>query len=208
MKWKIGGAVFAVLVGIGVFFLGQPTPDELAARMAPDLEARLKSREVQIDPGELLDLIYNDNAAVKILDVRDEADFNLFHIIDAERVTMDQARDYKWAKSLPPNTVLVLTSNDEKRATLAWRLLSARGVANLYILEGGINYWLDVYGQDNDPAAKPRPEGDDTMRHEFSSALGQRRPEADPDPHEAPHREYEKKVKSIGPAAKKAGGCG
>jgi hypothetical protein len=45
-----------------------------------------------------------------------------------------------------PNTVLVLVSNDETAATEAWKVVVAESVQNLYILEGGVNNWLALFG--------------------------------------------------------------
>ncbi len=50
--------------------------------------------------------------------------------------------------TLPENSVIVLMSNNEERATEAWKMLVAQNVVNVYILEGGINHWLDVFGHE------------------------------------------------------------
>jgi hypothetical protein len=88
-----------------------------------------------------------------------------------------------------------------------------QNVPNLYLLAGGINAWLDLYGDKPAEAGLPVDAvagggADDALRHRFSAALGSRQPAADPDPHIAPRPEYVKKVKSIGRAGRKAGGCG
>jgi rhodanese-related sulfurtransferase len=213
IRIKVIGILLATVAGAGLLLVRQPSIEAELAAIEPALNAKLSEREVQIDPGELVDLIYNFNTGLRIIDVRDEAEFNLFHIIDAQHATLDQMRDPAWVKRLPEETVFVLVSNDEKRATQAWKLLSAQGILNLYILAGGINYWLEIYDTDSQARTglgrpKPDPKGDDTLRHEFAAALGSRHPAADPDPKEFPRREYVKKVKPIGRAPKKSGGCG
>ena len=42
------------------------------------------------------------------------------------------------------NTLFVTISNDEAAATEAWKILKAESVQNVYILEGGVNRWLDT----------------------------------------------------------------
>ena len=37
-------------------------------------------------------------------------------------------------------------SGGEEAATEAWKGLTALNVPNVYLLAGGLNYWLDVYG--------------------------------------------------------------
>jgi len=212
MKLKMVGIFLAILAGAGLLVIGQPTLDDRVAKLDSELNRVLEAREVQIDPAELIDLNYNNNIGLKIIDVRDEADFNLFHIIDSEHVTMEQIRDSDWVRELPTDTILVLVSNDEKRASDAWKLLSVQKVVNLYILAGGINFWIQLFDENvgeshiNDPI--PLPNGDDKMRHNFSFALGVKHPASDPDPKLTEKREYTSKVKSIGPAPRKSGGCG
>lgn len=212
MKAKLIGAMVFVLLGAGLLFFKQPTLQARLAGMEPKLDKQLKAREVQLDPAELLDVMNGFSQGLVILDVRSEADYNVFHIIGAQFTTMDQIRDPLWARALPTDSVIVLVSNDEQRATRAWKLLSAQGVPNLYILAGGVNFWLDVYGDPhNEKAAtlKYTPgTGDDTLRHSFEFALGSQDIGANPDFAHKPDRKYDKKVKLKGPGGHKAGGCG
>ena len=212
-RTKIVGAIVAVLAAAGLLVMRQPSLDARLADMKTELNAGLAARTVHIDPAELLDLIYNFNTALQVMDVRDEADYNLFHIVDARRVTFDQIEDPDWVKQLPSQTVTVLVSNDENRAVEAWKLLSVQGVNNVYILTGGINFWLDLYGEGSEQIVEKIPSqgdlsGTDVLRHRFAFALGSMHPAADPDPKSFPPRKYVKKVKPIGRVAKKSGGCG
>jgi rhodanese-related sulfurtransferase len=206
MSWRAAGAGLAVILGLGLVFFRQPTLQQRLERLEPDILIKLKERRVHIDPAELLDLIYNRNVRLKILDLRDEPEFNLFHITGSERVTPTMLRDPEWVRSLPSRTVIVAVSNGETRASEAWKLLAAQKVLNIYLLEGGINHWLDVYG----PArVTPGSSGNDETRHyRFEAALGGRHPESGPDPEKIPKRKYQAKVKGIGQKAKKKGGCG
>ena len=206
MNWKAAGAGLAVILGLGLVFFRQPTAQQRLERLESAVLDELNERRVQIDPAELLDLIYNRNVRLKILDLRDEAEFNLFHITGSERVTPALLRDPEWVRSLPPRTVIVAVSNGETRAAEAWKLLAAQKVLNIYLLEGGINHWLDVYGPSR---VKPKSSGQDqARRYEFEAAMGGRHPESGPDPEKVPERKYQAKVKGIGKKTKKKGGCG
>ena len=105
--------------------------------------------------------------------------------------------------------VVVVVSNDEIRATQAWKRLMALAKPNAYILEGGLNHWLNVYGvveEEHDrhgAASLERPDG--TLRHPFRLALGARHAAARPDEHRAPERKYTPKVKLLKKVAKAAG---
>ena len=94
----------------------------------------LTNREVYVHPGEVLELKKNASIAVRILDVRPEADFNIFHIAGAQR--LDPAEIAKSATvsrllSYPENTVFLLVSDGEEASTQAWKELKASGVLNI-----------------------------------------------------------------------------
>jgi hypothetical protein len=142
--------------------------------------------------------------------VRDEADFNLFHIRQALHTPPEQldATIPDLRLQAAANTVYVLMSNDETAATAAWQRLVAESVPNVYILEGGVNRWLELFGHD-DPTVRPTPTppGDDRLHYVFVSALGDRYAAADPDPH---HYEFEyvPKIKLQLKRGASGGGCG
>ena len=201
-------ALFAAAVGLA--WIGQPDPFEKWQFLAAELQPRLDRREVQIEPAELNELMHNNYLDLHILDVRAERDWNLFHLWGAQRIELPELPDH--ARSflrLPENGVIVLVSNDEIRATEAWRLLmSVAQKPNAYILAGGINRWLSEYSAGGSSHANDAPEAlDGTLRHRFQWALGSRHPAALPDPHNAARHEFTKKVKLQRRIVRK-GGCG
>jgi len=190
---------------------GQPDLERKWAYMAAEYGARLENREVYIDPAELLHLMNDDYIELIIYDVRDERDWNISHLVDAQRISLDALDSQRRRlRNLSELGVVVLVSNDEILATRAWKHLMALAKPNAYILEGGINHWLNVYGsgadeQGNHGSASLVP-SDGTLRHPFRLALGARHAAARPDEHLAPQREYTEKVRLLKKVAR-AGGC-
>jgi rhodanese-related sulfurtransferase len=173
-KWRFGAAGGLALLGAAVLFIGQPTSDDRWNSIAPEKDPLLARHAVQIHPGELRDLIYNDRINLVMLDVRAEADYNLFHLLDAEHVPIDQLAARIPAMQLEPaNTVFVLMGNDEGTAIKAWQLLTAESVPNVYILGGGVNGWIQTFADETFLAAHPSIVGPfDTLRYRFDAALG------------------------------------
>ena len=205
MKYaKSIGVVLLILAGMGLVALGQPTFDEKIAGQEPELLEELAGRSPFIDPGELFDLMHNNRSWLVLIDVRDEADFNVFHLINAKRFTVEQC-----SGGTPAEAIKVVMSNDEARASEAWKHLKAGGCENVYILEGGINLWLDIYRKgDADALPRVRTDGLEPMRHAFDAAYGANHPAANPDPRGAPERSFERKVKLAAPTRVEGGGCG
>ena len=72
------------------------------------------------------------------------------------------------------NTLFVTISNDEQAATHAWKTLQAESVQNVYILEGGINGWLDTYARDAfDQQDRIVGHAPDQLAYRFQAATGQ-----------------------------------
>jgi hypothetical protein len=208
-KARFVGAGVLVALSVAVLLIGQPTVEDRWERISAEKEARLQNREVQIHPGELLDLMHNDQLKLIILDMRSEVDYNLFHIVDSRRVALaDMEQLAHTLIAEPANTVTVLVSNDEAHSTEAWKVLMAQSVPNVYILEGGINCWLDIFGyQEHIGCYTEAVPGNDTLRHIFTAAVGANQPAAEPDPHNI-ELEYTPKIKLEMKKAPSGGGCG
>jgi len=77
-----------------------------------------------------------------------------------------------------------------------------------YLLEGGINHWITVFGE-TDPEILPiSVTTDETLKFQFPSALGDRYECSDPSPIENEHIEFEPKIQLQIKRDKSGGGCG
>ena len=207
-KWRYGAAAAVFLGAAAVLLLGQPTIAERWAAIASQKNVLLQERAVQIHPGELLDTIHDPKIKVVMLDVRDEVDYNLFHILDARHIPLEELPDHiEEFHFEPANTVFVTMSNDETAATEAWKILQAASVPNVYILEGGINNWIATFGDDELTKNFNAGAGDDELRYIFDVAIGDRYDAAEPDPH-ASELIYTPKIKLELKRAPTSGGCG
>ncbi len=88
-------------------------------------------------------MMHNNQIDLVLVDVRGEAEYNLFHLIDAQRLTLAEL-GHGWPQRLSDDAVVVVMSNDEQAAEEAWKRLAVQRV-NVYVLAGGINRWLDLY---------------------------------------------------------------
>lgn len=195
--------------GLLVLWLGQPGLAEKWDRVAAEKQPLLDGRHVQIEPAELLHLMNDNQINLLQIDVRSEASFNLFHLQGARRyAVVELPGEVDELLRNPEGTVIVLTSEDEERATEAWRLLVAEDVPNVYMLAGGLNHWLEAFGHvghEDCPPAAAEASGEERLRHLFRAAMGSAHPSASPAGHEL---EFEPKVKLERKKALGGGGCG
>lgn len=183
-KWRYGAAGGLVVMAAAVLVIGQPTNADKWAAMADEMQPRLDERTAYASPGEVLERMEDPKLVVEMIDVRSETDYNLFHILDARHIPLDQVLDQaSTLRAMPANTLFIVMSNDEAAATEAWRTLVAESVPNVYILEGGVNNWLETFSdQEFLLSYQLASHQMDTLAYRFNAALGSRYAAADPNP--------------------------
>ena len=189
-------AFFATLVGLALLLAAVWGPASVRRAHARENMAThaIESRELFVSPAELASLMQNRQVALALFDLRDEAAFNWFHILDARRIT---AKDLSRVRALPDRTVKILIADDERVATNAYRALTV-GTKQVYVLGGGVGPWLDLFGvgHGGSPAL-------------LAGAMGERHPASNPDVLHASLPKFDPRVKLGGSGGKKAsGGCG
>jgi hypothetical protein len=208
-RLRFAGAGALAAGAILVLVLGQPTAADRWRQISAEKELLLNSRAVYVHPAEVLDTMYDFGIRLVLLDVRPEVDYNLFHVLDARPVDPRPQALVALGKELQlaePNTVFVLMSNDEAAATEAWKVLVAESVQNIYILEGGVNNWLALFGHADtriQPVSRP---GADVLRYDFPGALGSGYPAAYPN--RGSSMEYIPKIELQEKRGPSGGGCG
>jgi len=206
---RVGAGLLAA-AAIAIILIGQPSAAQKWARVAEAKTAALNGRSVQIHPGELLVSQADQKLNIVMLDVRSEADYNLFHIKDAQNVPLEGIRNLVpgLLSQNSANTIVVLMSNDEVAASEAWKVLQAESVPNVYILEGGINNWISIFGKDEAGITLiPAAVADDQLRYSFAAALGDRYAASAPAPYEW-KLEYTPRIQLQRLRNLSGGGCG
>jgi rhodanese-related sulfurtransferase len=209
-KWRIYAG--AGLLGLAVLtaFIGQPTTEQKWARMEATEMARLQNREVQIHPAELTKTMANDTLRTIILDVRSEADFNLFHLQEARHAPLEALPGMlEELRDAPENAVVVVVGNDETAATEAWKYLRAESVRSTYILEGGINNWIRSFATE-EFLAENEIEGaaEDQLAFAFPAAIGSKYFFSAPNDTLAQNFDFTPKIKLEVKRGPGGGGCG
>ncbi|HYM44075.1 MAG TPA: YeeE/YedE thiosulfate transporter family protein [Steroidobacteraceae bacterium] len=170
----------------------------------------LAKRLVFASPAEAFKARYLQAIKPVYLDVRNESDYNLYHLADSSNVPLERLEKIipDLLAEPPANTVFITIGNDEARAIQAWKLLVASGVQNVYILDGGINRWIATFGAD-DPALQPLANaGADQLRYVFPAALGERYKSCAPSPIEHEHLDFQPRIVVQVKRDKSGGGCG
>ncbi len=203
-------ATLVILAALGII-LGQPDNQDRWQRIESEAQAKLNNRSIQISAAELLNLMHDTKLKPILLDVRDESDYNQFHIQGSRLLAMDQLlTESKTMQYELANAVFVLIGNDELRATKAWKILKSESIPNLYLLGGGINNWLKMFAEKDflEANALNNPD-DDCLAYRFDAALGDRFAAAEPEYSRTdPRLQFIPKIKLELKRAPTSGGCG
>jgi rhodanese-related sulfurtransferase len=233
---KIGAAaLFAA--ALGVLVIGSPSMDDRYQRLSfkrtevikeadgkPKLvdgkpqtvnhvysaDEMLAKRLVFTSPAETFKAKYQQAIKPIYLDVRSESDYNLYHVADSINVPLERIAEVvpSLLTEPPANTVFITIGNGEAAATAAWKQLVASSVQNVYILEGGINNWISVFGA-KDTALQPLANaGADQLGYQFTAALGSGYKSCAPSPIEYEKLDFQTRIVLQLRRDKSGGGCG
>jgi rhodanese-related sulfurtransferase/uncharacterized membrane protein (DUF485 family) len=228
------GAVGLVAAAVGVLLIGSPSPEDRYQRLSfkrmetvapaqggptdkPQTVARVYSADQMLDkrlvfvsPAETFKTRYQQAVKPVYLDVRGESDYNLYHLVDAINVPLERLATVVPALLTEPaaNTVFITMSNDETAAVKAWKLLVAAGVPNVYVLDGGLNRWISVFGAKEERIRPVTDAGEDRLRYQFPAALGSRYRSCAPNPIDYEDLDFKARIVLQLRRDKSGGGCG
>jgi rhodanese-related sulfurtransferase len=175
---RVGALLLALGAGLALLH-GQPDGDARFAQ-SPELQKLVAERAVFVSPAEVVALRKDLNLRVDVLDLRDEPAFNLFHVAHAERVVdaeLEQHERLRAMQEAGPNVVTFLVGESEAEALSAFRRLRTQGVLNLYVIDGGMERWLELYPAPACVASRGAP----GERWRFRYATGASLPSASPE---------------------------
>lgn len=204
-------ALAALALALTVWWLGGRSPQRLAEERQEELDRELASGDFLVHPAELLELMNNTSARLAIFDLREENEYNLFHLAGARRIGMEVLSNRSLLQALPAEALVVLVSNGEGRSRQGWKLLRVQHRSRVYLLEGGVNGWLEFFGPARlaeNPEKSADCPFDECRRYRFEAALDGRHPESLPDAKLIGGRQFARKVKVQTAQKRRAGSCG
>jgi rhodanese-related sulfurtransferase len=112
-------------------------------RAASSLDVAALARTVETEEDhvtaiELARWIRDRKPDLRIIDVRDSAEFEEYHVPTAERMSLDRFANRPFKR----NETIVLYSGGGAHAAQGWVFLKALGYQKVYFLRGGVSEWL------------------------------------------------------------------
>ncbi|MFZ4522262.1 MAG: rhodanese-like domain-containing protein [Bacteroidales bacterium] len=163
-----------LILALVIAFVPQNTtrPYKLTAEQ---LLAEIRTGTQFISPDEVADKIIQKDPSIQLIDVRNPREFDLFSLPGAINVPLQDILAEKNTDVLNQSTKMnILYSNGSTEANEAWLLTRQLGYQNNYVLQGGLNYWMETILNPTRPVTVVS--NDELARYDFrkaaSNALG------------------------------------
>jgi rhodanese-related sulfurtransferase/uncharacterized membrane protein YedE/YeeE len=153
---KLGAEVtMAVIIALIILFLPQQKSKGVFETNEKALLTMISEGKNIMSPDELAYLLINNPKQIGIIDVRGSESFNRFHLPGSVRIPLEQVTEKGYRdffNGRQKKTVLI--SNGGVEASKAYILLARKGYDDLYVLDGGLNGFVETIFHNNEP-----PEG-------------------------------------------------
>jgi len=147
---KQAGVIIAIILGLILAF--SPLDKEPVATIQFEkLAESISNRSDHITAEQLGQLIIDKDPDFQIIDIRDQSEYDKFHIQSAINIPLQTLFTNENLEFIDPEKLVILYSNGGTHAAQAWVLLQQMGYTNTTVLLGGLNYWVDVYTNPTPP---------------------------------------------------------
>lgn len=144
-------AVIFVSLALIVAFVPENTTHEYKLE-AEDMLELVYERAQFYSPDEIADLIINKDPELQLIDVRKEDEYEKFSLPGAINIPISDLLSDEWRDYLDQDVKInVFYSNGTVLANEAWMITRQLGYRNNYVMEGGLNYWVEVISNPTPP---------------------------------------------------------
>jgi rhodanese-related sulfurtransferase len=160
------------VVGLGVIIAAVPQNTTHPYKLtASQLLEEAMGRQQFFSPDELAEKLVAKDPSIQLIDVRDQDEFEKYNLPGAINIPLADLLNQKWTETLDQDVRMnIFYSNGNIEANEAWMITRQLGYTNLYVLEGGLNYWVETILNPSKPAATSPDE--ELARYDFRQAAG------------------------------------
>ncbi len=134
------------------------------------LLTEMQRHNYYVSPDDLAHKLIDKEPGIVVVDVRSEDDFNRYHIPGSIHIPLKNLLSNDQLHNLAQDDAIILVSNGNTLAAQAWLLLKQNGFKDVYILAGGMNYWVQAFSNPKPP--KGTYTDDELFRYQFRKAAG------------------------------------
>ncbi|MFP4367299.1 MAG: rhodanese-like domain-containing protein [Bacteroidales bacterium] len=125
-----------------------------------------------VPPDEIARMIIEGDPGFQLIDVRSQEEFDEYNLPDAINIPLGDILSRDWKHILDQDLKInIFYSNGSVHANEAWMVTRQLGYKNNYVLQGGLNYWMEAI-VDPDPPSSASP-NEEFAKYDFRKAASQ-----------------------------------
>jgi sulfur-carrier protein adenylyltransferase/sulfurtransferase len=162
-----------VIIPLGLIIAMVPENTTMPHKLTSEQLLEEIASEVQfVSPDEIARMLIENNPGLQLIDVRSEDEFNSYSLPNAINIPLGNILSEEWKHILDQDIrINVFYSNGSVNGNQAWMLTRQLGYRNNYVLQGGLNYWMEAI-VDPQPPSSLSP-NEEFAKYDFRKAAGQ-----------------------------------
>ena len=165
-----------IIIPLGLILAAVPANTTHPYKLSPGgLLEYVNSGMQYFSPDEVAHMLVSKDPSLVLIDVRSEDEYDKFHLPGAINIPLASLLEDQWKDYLHQDLRYnVFYSNGTVNSNQAWMLTRQLGYQNNYVLQGGLNYWVETI---MNPTPPPSTSPDEELaKYDFrkgaSQALG------------------------------------
>jgi len=162
----------AVFLPLGLIIAAVPENTTKAYKLTAEellVEAQEGAQFMSTD--EIADRVIQKDPSFQLIDVRAQNEFEKFHLPNAINIPISEILSEDWADVLDQDVKMnVFYSNGTLKANEAWMITRQLGFNNNYVLQGGLNYWIETILNPTAPTSTSPDE--EIAKYDFRKGAG------------------------------------
>ena len=164
-------AIFILPLAFMVAFFTNHTKDNNSKKYN-ELLQDVNTKTAFMTTDEIADLIVKKDPSIQLIDVRNQADYEKFHLPNAINIPLTDLYNENWIEVFSQDAKKnILYSNGTVDANSAWMLLRLKGYKNVFVMKGGTNFWYETQLQPTRPS--DLSDNEEMAKYDFRQATSQ-----------------------------------
>lgn len=162
-----------IILPLGLILAAVPANTTHPYKLSPnDLLEYVNSGMQYFTPDEVAQMLISKDPSLVLIDVRSENEYEKFHLPGAINIPLSSLLEDQWKDYLHQDLRYnVFYSNGTVTANEAWMLTRQLGYLNNYVLQGGLNYWVETIMNPTAPGSTSPNE--EIAKYDFRKGAGQ-----------------------------------
>ncbi len=161
-----------ILIPLGLILAAVPQNTTHPYKLSPEEMLEYVNSGLQyFSPDEVADMVINENPTLLLIDVRPQNEYEKYHLPGAINIPLSSLLEEQWKDYLNQDLRYnVFYSNSTVNANQAWMLTRQLGYRNNYVLQGGLNFWVETIMSPETPESTSPDE--EIAKYDFRKGAG------------------------------------